>query len=306
MTESLVVTQLINGLQFGVLLFLMAAGLTLVFGIVNFVNMAHGSFYMIGAYVGATIYNYSHSFILAFILTIPATLILGIVVQRLVLATLFQRDHLDQVLATFGLLLFFNELARALWGPAPYYIELPAALSGAVTLLGVIYPSYRILIVAVGLIVAGAIYFIVHRTRFGMLLRAGATDAPMVAALGVNITLINTLIFGLGAVLAGLAGLMAGPILSIEPGMGDGILILTVVIIVIGGVGSIRGAFYASLIVGVVDTVGRVWLPLLLESVFPNNMASTAGPAVSSMLIYILMAAVLALKPAGLFPVKHG
>ncbi|MGI4812821.1 MAG: branched-chain amino acid ABC transporter permease [Janthinobacterium lividum] len=306
MTESLIITQLINGLQFGVLLFLMAAGLTLVFGIVNFVNMAHGSFYMIGAYVGATLYNFSHSFILAFVLTIPAMLLLGVVIQRLVLASLFQRDHLDQVLATFGLILFFNEFARTLWGPAPYYIELPAALSGAVTLLGVTYPSYRILIVAVGLIVAAAIYLIVHRTRFGMLLRAGATDAPMVAALGVNITLINTLIFGLGAVLAGIAGLMAGPILSIEPGMGDGILILTVVIIVIGGVGSIRGAFYASLIVGVVDTVGRVSLPLLLESIFPNNVASTAGPAISSMLIYILMAAVLAFKPAGLFPVKHG
>jgi len=302
---SLFIAQILNGLQFGVMLFLLAAGLTLVFGIMNFVNMAHGSFYMLGAYIGATVYNQWHSFILAFVVTLPVMLLLGLVMQRLVLLSLFKRDHLDQVLATFGLILFFNEMARSVWGPSPYYISLPDELSGAWSFLGVTYPVYRLLVVAVGLAVAIAIYIVVHRTRFGMLIRAGATDAPMVAALGVNIVWVNTLIFGIGAALAGLAGLMAGPILSIEPGMGDNILILTVVVIVIGGVGSIRGAFFSALIVGLVDTIGRVFLPLGFSKFLSDDVSNAAGPAVASMTIYILMAAVLTLKPEGLFPIKN-
>jgi branched-chain amino acid transport system permease protein len=302
--SSLLLIQALNGLQFGVLLFLLAAGLTLVFGIMNFVNLAHGSLYMMGAYVAASLYNWSGSFLVAAAGVVPAMLILGLVLERLALARLYDRDHLDHVLATFGLILFFNELARIVWGPSPYYMGVPAALQGTVTLGPVTYPLYRCAIIVVGLVVALGCYLLIHKTRIGMLIRAGATHRAMVGALGVNITLLNALLFALGAALAGVAGLMAGPILSVQPGMGEPVLILTMVVIVIGGIGSIRGAFYAALIVGVVDTVGRSFLPWLLREFVERSVANAAGPALASMLIYLLMAAVLALRPQGLFPVK--
>ncbi len=306
MSLALFVMQCLNGLQLGVLLFLMAAGLTLVFGIMNFVNLAHGSLYMMGAFIAASVYNHSGSFVLAAIVLVPAMLALGLAVEYIALKKLYDRDHLDQVLATFGLILFFNELARMIWGASPYYMEVPDRLSGAIKFLGISYPAYRLLIIVVGLAVAAGCYLLIHKTRLGMLIRAGATHRQMVGALGVNIALLNSLLFGLGAVLAGVAGLMAGPILSVQPGMGEPILILTMVVIVIGGIGSVRGAFLAALIVGVVDTLGRTLLPALLRSLFDRSTADTAGPALASMLIYLVMAIVLAIRPQGLFTVKHG
>ncbi|SDV51310.1 branched-chain amino acid ABC transporter permease [Chitinasiproducens palmae] len=306
MNLTLIVMQCLNGMQLGVLLFLMAAGLTLVFGIMNFVNLAHGSLYMVGAFIGAFVYNRTGSFLLGLAVLIPAMVAIGMLLETCVLRRLYRRDHLDQVLATFGLILFFNELMRIRWGPSPYYMEVPAALSGTVDLLGMPYPAYRLLIVAAGIAVALGCHLLVHRTRIGMLIRAGATHRTMVGALGVNIALLYALIFALGAVLAGVAGMLAGPILSVQPGMGEPILILTMVVIVIGGIGSIRGAFLGALLVGVIDTLGRTLLPAVLAQLFTRGAADMAGPALASMLIYILMAVVLALRPQGLFPVKHG
>jgi branched-chain amino acid transport system permease protein len=303
---SLFITQALNGLTLGVLLFLLAAGLTLVLGIMNFVNLAHGSLYMMGAYFAASAYGWTGSFWLAGLIAVPATLVLGIVIERVALLPLYSRDHLDQVLGTFGLILFFNELARIIWGPTALYMNVPESLSGTIDLPGLEYPAYRLLIIAVGLAVGAGLYLLIHRTRVGMQIRAGATRPEMVAALGVNIRLLNTLVFGLGAGLAGLAGLMVGPIASVESGMGDRILISTLVVIVVGGIGSIRGAFYAALMIGVIDTVGRIFLPTVLRAVTSRSVADAAGPALASMLIYLLMAIVLALRPQGLFPVRHG
>lgn len=306
MSTSLVFIQALNGLQFGVLLFLLAAGLTLVFGIMNFVNLAHGSLYMMGAYVAASLYNWSGSFVVAALGVIVTMLVLGLVLERVALFTLYERDHLDQVLATFGLILFFNEVARMIWGASPYYMTVPAALAGTISLFGTPYPLYRFAIIVVGLAVALGCYLLIHKTRAGMLIRAGASNRPMVAALGINIKLLNALLFGLGAMLAGLAGAMAGPILSVQPGMGEGVLITTLVVIVIGGIGSVGGAFYAAVIVGLVDTLGRAFLPLLLRQLTERSFADAAGPALASMLVYLLMAVVLAWRPQGLFPATRG
>ena len=306
MTTALVVTQVLNGLQLGVLLFLLAAGLTLVFGIMDFVNLAHGSLYMVGAYIATATANASGSFLLGAAVAVPGTMLVGVLVDRLVLAGLYSRDHLDQVLATFGLVLFFNELVRIVWGPSPLYSQTPEWLSGTVEFLGFTYASYRFAIIVVGLAVAAFLWWLINRTRIGMLIRAGATNAPMVGALGVNIRLLNMLVFALGAGLAGLAGLMAAPIFSVQSGMGDTVLIQTLVVIIVGGIGSIRGAFLAALIVGVVDTLGRVFLPIWMGRLMEPAFAQAAGPALASMLVYLLMAAVLAFKPEGLFPVKHG
>jgi branched-chain amino acid transport system permease protein len=299
---GLLITQALNGLQLGVLLFLLAAGLTLVFGIMNFVNLAHGSLYMMGAYFAAMLVGWTGSFLLGALVAIPATALLGFAVEQLALKGLYRRDHLDQVLATFGLILFFNELVRMIWGPSPVYMATPAWLSGTVNLLGFTYPAYRFAIIVVGLAVAVGLYWLINRTRVGMLIRAGATHAPIVAALGINIKALNSLVFALGAGLAGLAGLMSGPILSVQPGMGDPILILTLVVIIIGGIGSVRGALLGALLVGVVDTVGRTFLPIWLGALFQPTIAQAAGPAIASMSIYLLMALVLAFKPRGLFP----
>ena len=299
--------QTLNGIQFGVFLFLIAAGLTLVFGIMNLVNLAHGALYMMGAYVGATIFASTGSFTLAIILSIPAMMLFGVVVEVIALRTLYERDHMDQVLATFGLNLFFNELVRIVWGPESQPMPIPEALSGHVEIIaGAPYPVFRIVIIGVGLAVAAGLFLLISKTRIGMLIRAGASNRPMAGALGVNIQMLYTLVFGLGAVLAGLSGVMAGPLLAVEPGMGEDMLILSFVVIVIGGIGSIRGALVASVIIGIVETVGRSILPIALEAVLSNEAAQTAGPAVASMLIYVLMAAVLFFRPEGLFPARTG
>ena len=301
---SLFITQLLNGLQLGVLLFLLAAGLTLVFGIMDFVNLAHGSLYMLGAYFAAAATAASGSFLLGVLAAVAGTILVGIIVDRLVLSGLYSRGHLDQVLATFGLVLYFNELVIIFWGNSPLYAEVPEALSGTVRILGINYPAYRFAIIATGLVVAVFLWWLINRTRAGMLIRAGASDAPMVSALGVNIRLLNMAIFGLGAGLAGLAGVMVAPIFSVQSGMGDSVLIQTLVVIIVGGVGSIRGAFFAALIIGIVDTVGRAFLPVWMSALLDPSVAAAAGPAIASMLIYLLMAVVLAFKPAGLFPVQ--
>ncbi len=307
MDPALLLVQGLNGLQLGIMLFLMAAGLTLVFGIMNIVNLAHGSLYMVGAYLAVAFQEWTGSFALAVLLALPATALVGIAVEVVAIRALYGRDHLDQVLATFGLILTFNELVRIVWGKASRFMALPSGFEGHVRLLpGVPYPTYRLAIVAVGLLVAVFLYVLITRTRIGMLIRAGASNRTMVAALGVNIKLLYTLVFGLGAALAGLAGLMAGPIVSIESGMGEPILILTFVVIVIGGIGSIRGALVAAVLVGLVDTVGRAFLPLLLGIVLRPQAANQAGPALASMLIYLLMAGVLAFRPEGLFPARTG
>jgi branched-chain amino acid transport system permease protein len=299
---SLVFVQLLNGLQLGVLLYLMAAGMTLVLGIMNFISLVHGSLYMMGAYFAATVYNKTGSFLLAGAGGVCGVFALGILIERLTLVPLYARSHLDQVLCTFGLILFFNELARIIWGPVPYYMSVPAVLAGTIDLLGTPYPAYRFVITVAAFCVVFGLWYLIHRTRLGMLLRAGATNRAMIGALGVNIKLLNTLLFGLSAALAGLSGFLVAPLLSVQSGMGDYVLVLTLVVIIIGGIGSIRGAFFAALIIGLVDTFGRLFLPLALEWFLDPSLSQAAGPALASMLIYLLMAIVLAFRPSGLFP----
>jgi len=295
--------QCLNGLQFGLLLFLLAAGLTLVFGIMDLVNLAHGSLYMMGAYFAATFTAWTDSFVAGALLALLATLLLGMILEVVALRPLYGRDHLDHVLGTFGLILFFNELVRIVWGPAGLSLPLPTGLIYPVELLpGLFYPTYRIVIIVVALVVALFLYVLVMHTRLGMLIRAGASNREMTGALGININLLYTLVFGLGAALAGLAGLMQAPILTVQIGMGENILILAFVVIIIVGIGSIRGAFIAAVLVGLIDTVGRAFLPDLLRLVLSSRGASTVAPAMSSMMIYLLMAIVLVLRPEGLFP----
>jgi branched-chain amino acid transport system permease protein len=297
------IEQCLNGVQLGMLLFLLAAGLTLVFGIMDFVNLAHGSLYMIGAYFAATFAERTGSFIAGAVLALLATLVVGMAVEVVAIRRLYGRDHLDHVLGTFGLILFFNELVRLVWGPAGMTLPLPSEMLTAVQVLpGIYYPLYRLVIILTTLAVAALLYVLVMRTRIGMLIRAGASNREMVAALGVNIQLLFTLVFGLGAALAGFAGLMQAPILTVQIGMGENILIVAFVVIIIGGIGSIRGAFVASIFVGLVDTLGRAFLPDLLRTMLSENAAATLAPALSSMMIYVLMAAVLVVRPEGLFP----
>jgi branched-chain amino acid transport system permease protein len=299
----LLIEQCLNGLQLGLLLFLLAAGLTLVFGIMDLVNLAHGSLYMIGAYFAATFTALTGSFVAGAVLALAATLLVGMAVEVIAMRRLYGRDHLDHVLGTFGLILFFNELVRLVWGPAGLTVPLPAWLNTAVPILpGASYPAYRLAIIVVALAVAFFLYLVVMKTRVGMLIRAGASNREMVGALGVNIKLLYTLVFGIGAALAGFAGLMRAPIETVSIGMGENILILAFVVIIVGGIGSIRGAFVASIFVGLVDTVGRAFLPELFKLVMSPAAASAAAPAVSSMLIYLLMAIVLVVRPEGLFP----
>ncbi|MFT5699416.1 MAG: branched-chain amino acid transport system permease protein [Desulforhopalus sp.] len=300
----LVVEQLLNGLQLGITLFLMSAGLTLVFGIMQVINLAHGSFYMVGAYVGATVAAYTGSFLLGILAALPAAALVGMIVEALVLRHLYNREHLDQVLATFGLIMFFNELARIIWGRQPLFMDVPVWLAGNVELMaGLYYPIYRLAVIAVGITVAILLWFLFAKTKLGMQIRAGASNREMIGALGVNISLLYTLVFGLGAMLAGLAGVMAGPILAVESGMGESILILTFVVIVIGGIGSVKGAVIGGLLVGMVDTLGRAFLPGLFRLFLDSSTADGAAASLASMAIYILMAIILLWKPRGLFPV---
>ena len=286
------------------MLFLLAAGLTLVFGIMDMINLAHGSLYMLGAFLASTFVALTGSFTAGVLLAIPATAVLGMLLEISVLRTLYARDHLSQVLATFALILILNEVVRLVWG-SDAALPMPAALSGPVELLpGLPYPAYRLVIIAVGLFIAVLLYFLVAKTRVGMLVRAGASNREMALAMGVNIKLLFTLVFGAGAALCAVAGAMLAPLFAVQVGMGENILILAFVVIVIGGIGSIRGALVGAVLVGVVDTIGRAFLPLLFGLVFQPRVASAAGPAIASVSIYLLMAVILYFKPKGLFPAR--
>ena len=305
MPATLIIEQILNGLQFGVMLFLMAAGLTLVFGIMGLINLAHGSLYMLGAYVAASVIAASGSFLLGLLAALAAAALLGVILERGIFSQLYDRDHLDQVLATFGLILFFNELTKVIWGPQPLYLNVPDWLAFTVELLpGLHYPAYRLAVIGLGLAVALGLYLLIARSRAGMLIRAGASDRETLSALGVNVPLLYTLVVALGALLAALAGAVVGPLQSVEVGMGEGILILTFVVIVIGGIGSIRGAFLGALLVGLVDTLGRAFLPSLLRLVLPATEADTIGTSLATIAIYLLMAVILFWRPRGLFPAQ--
>jgi branched-chain amino acid transport system permease protein len=304
MSWILILEQFLNGLQFGLMLFLLAAGLTLVFGIMDMINLAHGSLYMLGAFLAAALVNATGSFVLGVLLAVPATAVLGMLLEMSVLRTLYARDHLSQVLATFALILILNEAVRIVWG-TDLPLAMPAALSGPVELLpGMFYPAYRLLIIGVGAAVAALLYVLVARTRVGMLVRAGASNREMALAMGVDIRRLFTLLFGVGAGLCAVAGALLGPLLAVQVGMGENILILAFVVIVIGGIGSIRGALVGAVLVGLVDTIGRAFLPLLFGLFFQPRVASAAGPAIASVLAYLLMVAVLYFRPRGLFPAR--
>lgn len=305
MSLTLLYVQTLNGLQFGVLLFLIAAGLTLVFGVMDFINLAHGVQYMIGAYLVAMFTKLTGSFFLGLALALPSALLFGLLLEFMIFRHLYDRDHLDQVLATFGIILFLNQAVKVLWGASPLSVPVPEVLSGAIQLMdGLLYPVYRLALIGSGLAVAVLLGVLVSRTRIGMLVRAGAANAQMVSALGVDIGRLFMIVFGFGAMLAGFAGAMVAPILSVEPGMGDNLLILTFVVIVIGGIGSVRGAFVAAILVGLVDTLGRSFGPSILGAIMDPSAASQTGRALAPMLTYILMAMVLFFRPAGLFPAK--
>jgi len=301
----LVLEQSLNGLQFGLMLFLLAAGLTLVFGIMDMINLAHGSLYMVGAYLTATLTPLVGSFLLAVPVALLITALFGMLLEVAVLRRLYQRDHLAQVLATFALILIINESTRLIWGVQPLMFNLPPRLSGSVQIApGLSYPVFRLVIITVGLGVGAFLYVLVARTRMGMLIRAGASNRLMATAMGVDIKRLFTVVFGLGAALCGLAGAMLGSLLSVQVGMGESILILCFVVVVIGGIGSIRGAMIGAVLVGLVDTIGRAFLPQLLRVVLPGSIADAVGPSLAAISIYVLMATVLFFKPQGLFPAR--
>lgn len=306
MSFLLLVEQILNGLQFGVMLFLMAAGLTLIFGVMGLINLAHGSFYMVGAFAAAATAKLTGSFLLALVASLAAAAAAGALVELIVIRRLYDREHLDQVLATFALILIFSEGTRWLFGSFPLYFDVPEALSGPITLPGGIeYPLYRLTIIAIGLAVAAGLFLLISHTRIGIRIRAGENDREMIAALGVDISRLYTLIFALGAALAGFSGALVGAIQSVQVGMGEPVLILAFVVIVIGGIGSIKGALVGAILVGLTDTLGRFLLPVLFSNFMDPSDAATVGSALASMLIYILMAGVLLFKPTGLFGAKQ-
>lgn len=306
MTSVLFIEQLLNGLQFGVMLFLMAAGLTLVFGVMGLINLAHGSLYMVGAFACAAVANYTGSFWLGIAASLAAAAAAGVIIEVAVIRRLYDRDHLDQVLATFALILMFSEGTRWVFGSFPLYLNVPEILSGPVTLPGGIqYSLYRLAIIVAGALVALGLYLLITKTKLGIRIRAGESDRVMIAALGIDIRLLYTVVFALGAALAGFAGAMVGAIQSVQVGMGEPVLILAFVVIVVGGIGSIKGALVGATLVGVVDTMGRFLLPLFFQLFMDNSQATSVGSALASMSIYILMALVLIVKPKGLFP-AHG
>jgi len=305
MTPLLLIEQCLNGLQFGVMLFLMAAGLTLVFGVMGLINLAHGSLFMTGAFAAAFVARTTGSFTLALVAALAAAAAAGALVEVAIIRRLYDRPHLDQVLATFALILIFSEGTRWLFGSFPLYLDIPEALSGTVMLPGgIAYSLYRLTLIGVGLLVAAGLYVLISRTRLGIQVRAGESDREMIAALGVDISRLYTIVFALGAALAGLAGALIGAIQSVQVGMGEPVLILAFVVIVIGGIGSIKGAFIGSLLVGLTDTLGGVLLPELFALFMPRADAASAGAALASMSIYLLMAVVLVVRPAGLFGVR--
>lgn len=305
MSLVLIAEQVLNGLQFGVMLFLMAAGLTLIFGVMGLINLAHGSLYMVGAFCAAAVAAATGSFLLALVAALAGAALAGAIVEIVVIRRLYARDHLDQVLATFALILIFSEGTRWLFGSFPLYLDVPDYLSGPVTLPGgIAYPVYRLALIAAGLAVALGLFLLISKTRIGIQIRAGENDREMIAALGVDIGRLYTIVFALGAALAGLAGGLVGAIQSVQVGMGEPVLILAFVVIVIGGIGSIKGALVGALLVGLTNTLGGIFLPEVMKLFMEPSAATSVGASLASMAIYILMAAVLVLRPTGLFGAK--
>ncbi|MDP3084097.1 MAG: branched-chain amino acid ABC transporter permease [Rubrivivax sp.] len=304
MTGILVIEQLLNGLQFGLMLFLLAAGLTLVFGVMDMINLAHGSLYMVGAFLAAWLVGLTGSFVVGVSAAVLLTAAFGMVLEAGLLRTLYARDHLSQVLATYALILILNDGVKMIFGN-DLPLSAPQALTGSVELLeGLHYPAYRLLILGVGLLLALLLYLLVQKTRLGALVRAGAANREMSQAMGVDIQRLFTLVFGIGAALCAVAGALLGPLLAVQVGMGENILILAFVVVVIGGIGSVRGALIGAILVGTIDTLGRSLLQHAFREFLPPQWASAAGPAVASVAVYLFMALVLALKPQGLFPVR--
>lgn len=302
MSFILFIEQLLNGIQFGIMLFLMSAGLTLIFGVMGLINLAHGSFYMIGAFAAAIVAGLTGSFWLALIASLFAAAISGVLIEILIIRRLYRRDHLDQVLATFALILLLSEGVRWLFGAFPLYLNIPNSLDGSIVLpFNIIYSKYRMFIILTGIIIAIGLYLLISKTRLGIRIRAGQNDRQMISALGVDISKLYTIVFAIGAALAGFAGAMIGAIQSVEVGMGEPVLILAFVVIIIGGIGSIKGAFIGSILVGVTDTLGRIFLPNFLKFFMDPANATSMGSSIGSMLIYILMASILLIKPSGLF-----
>ncbi|MAI17878.1 MAG: branched-chain amino acid ABC transporter permease [Marinovum sp.] len=305
MSLVLIAEQILNGLQFGIMLFLMSAGLTLIFGVMGLINLAHGSLYMVGAFIAAAVASATGSFILALVAALSAAALAGAIVEMTIIRKLYNRDHLDQVLATFALILIFSEGTRWVFGSFPLYLDVPSYLQGAVTLPGGIqYPLYRITLIVFGLIIGTGLGLLITKTRLGVQIRAGENDREMVSALGVNISKLYTFVFALGAALAGLAGALVGAIQSVEVGMGEPVLILAFVVIVIGGIGSVKGALTGSILVGLTDTLGGIFLPKLFGLFMDLATATNVGSSIASMSIYILMSIVLVWRPTGLFGKK--
>lgn len=305
MDTSLLVIQTLNGLQLGLLLFLVASGLSLVFGILDFVNLAHGALYMLGAFICASFTYWTGSFVLAVFLALPVVGVIGYFVEKLIARPLYARDHLDHVLGTFGAILVIDTLAHLIWGPAGIAIPLPDYLDGQFAITeAIVIPTFRIVIIFAGLLAATGLFWLVNYTRLGMLIRAGASNRTMVSALGVNIEALFAIVFAIGAVLAGLAGMLIAPITEASLGMGNNIIITAFVVIIVGGIGSMKGAFIAALLIGLIDTLGRAFLDDIFKLFMSSSAAENSAPAVSSMLIYIIMALVLSMRPQGLFPPK--
>ena len=302
MDWNLLLTQLLNGLQLGLLLFLLASGLTLIFGIMDFINLSHGSFYMLGAYFCGSVVARGGSFLTGIFVALIGAFIIGAIVEWVIARRLYKEDHLDHVLVTFGLILIFDTLVHIIWGPAGMAIPLPDVLNGQVTLGSLVLPVYRLVIIASGLLVAGILTLMVSRSRLGMLIRAGASNRTMVEALGININLLYLVVFAIGATMSAFAGMLIAPITEASIGMGNEIIIIAFVVVIVGGIGSIKGAFFAAIIIGLMDTLGRSYLDDLMKVFMPVHHAETAAPALSAMLVYILMAVVLAFRPQGLFP----
>nr|VFJ99629.1 MAG: branched-chain amino acid transport system permease protein [Candidatus Kentron sp. H]VFJ99712.1 MAG: branched-chain amino acid transport system permease protein [Candidatus Kentron sp. H]VFK04171.1 MAG: branched-chain amino acid transport system permease protein [Candidatus Kentron sp. H] len=303
MDSALFSIQFLNGLQLGVLLFLLASGLTLTFGIMDLVNLAHASIYMIGAFLSAWLIITLDNFVIGVALAIPLTALVAWALEVGIVRRLYARDHLDHILATFGLILCLDTLTHIVFGPEGYSVPLPSWLNGQIPLFGdAVFPSYRLVIIIAGLLIAVGLYWLVNHTMLGMRIRAGASNRTMASALGVDTRTLFTTVFVLGSVLAGFAGMLIAPINGASIGMGNDIIITAFVVVIIGGLGSIKGAFVAAMLIGLIDTLGRSFLDDFFKLAMDATTAETAAPAVSSMLIYILMAVILSLRPQGLFP----
>ena len=305
MSLQLFIEQLLNGIQFGFMLFLMSAGLTLIFGVMGLINLAHGSFFMIGAFSASFVAGLTGNFFLAILASLIFAALIGIMVEFSIIRKLYERDHLDQVLATFALILIFSEATRYIFGAFPLFLDIPNILQGNILLPGeIVYSKYRLIIIIIGLFIAVGLYFLINRTLLGIQIKAGQNDRQMIRVLGINISRLYTIVFAMGAALAGLAGALIGAIQSVEVGMGEPVLILAFVVIVIGGIGSIKGALIGALLIGVLDTMARLFLPIFFELIMETSQALSLGSSLASMSAYLLMALVLIFRPTGLFGKK--